>query len=169
MAEYKTRLGGEYRGQQPKLLMINHLAPARAAMLWVLAMTPRRRIWVPAVGLLFAIYFPAAIWLNASFVDPTPPGRIVVLLTRPYETFAGSAMAVAHIDLPGADTEACECSPLLLYEDGKPLGPAHSVHRDIADDGHGRFSHWHSQGIVFSASDNSDPNSNGRHYFAVTP
>lgn len=54
-------------------------------------------------------------------------------------------------------------SKLILYEDGKPLGPAHSMHNDIREKGHGRYSHWH-QVVVFSTSDNSDPIKNGRIY-----
>jgi len=54
-------------------------------------------------------------------------------------------------------------SKLVLYEDGKPLGPAHSLHDDIRTKGGGRYSHW-TDTLYFSASDNSDPNKNGRKY-----
>jgi len=54
-------------------------------------------------------------------------------------------------------------SRLWLLEDGRPLGPAHVNHQDIADLGAGRFSHWEDV-LYFSASDNTDPNSNGRIY-----
>ncbi len=52
-------------------------------------------------------------------------------------------------------------STLVVKEDGKRLGPAHSLHADIAAAGGGRFSHWDSS-VVFSTSDNSDPRENGR-------
>lgn len=56
-------------------------------------------------------------------------------------------------------------SRLLLEEDGVPLGPAHSLHAAIRQHGQGRFSHWGPrQLLLFSASDNSDPNRNGRVY-----
>ncbi len=57
-------------------------------------------------------------------------------------------------------------STYLVCENGYALGPGHSVHAEIAARGQGRFSHW---GAVFiiSASDNSDPNTNGRTYLAV--
>lgn len=55
-------------------------------------------------------------------------------------------------------------SGLLLFEDGKPLGPARSVHRDIREQGGGRYSHWTQDGLYFSASDNTDPRTNGRRY-----
>ena len=54
-------------------------------------------------------------------------------------------------------------STLRVFEDGIELGDAHSVHQDIRDFGSGRFSHWGGQ-LYFSASDSSDPGSNGRVY-----
>jgi hypothetical protein len=48
-------------------------------------------------------------------------------------------------------------------EDGRPTGEAHSGHRDIAQQGRGLYSHW-AQTLYFSATDNSDPNENGRTY-----
>ena len=60
-------------------------------------------------------------------------------------------------------------SQLLVFEDGRPLGPAHSVHADIRDQGEGRYSHWTREGLYFSASDNTDPRTNGREYRVVYP
>jgi hypothetical protein len=57
-------------------------------------------------------------------------------------------------------------STYLVCENGSPLGPGHSLHAEIAAKGQGRFSHW-GPTFVFSASDNSDPNTNGRTYMAV--
>jgi glycosyltransferase involved in cell wall biosynthesis len=54
-------------------------------------------------------------------------------------------------------------SRLCLFEDGKPLGSAHSIHDDIRKLGNGKYSHW-SNSIYFSTSDNSDPRTNGRTY-----
>jgi 2-polyprenyl-3-methyl-5-hydroxy-6-metoxy-1,4-benzoquinol methylase len=54
-------------------------------------------------------------------------------------------------------------STLMLYEDGKPLGLAHAIHDVIRNRGQGRFSHWQDW-LVFSASDNTDPNLNGHTY-----
>ena len=62
-------------------------------------------------------------------------------------------------DTPTAPTR----SPLEVYEDGNLLGPGHSLHADIRSLAGGRFSHWHN-GLYFSASDGSDPRSNGRTY-----
>jgi hypothetical protein len=130
--------------------------------------------WLLAVLVLFALYFPAALWLQHSYVNDSPKGRTVVRLSKPFERFG--AGAVAHRWMPvaeqldGADSaDDLERSSVLLYEGAKLLGPPHSLHSDIATLGHGRYSHWQGQGIVFSASDNSDPNSNGRPYWAVVP
>jgi hypothetical protein len=54
-------------------------------------------------------------------------------------------------------------STLRLLEDSKELGPAHAAHVDIREKGQGRYSHW-GEGLIFSASDNTDPRSNGRKY-----
>ncbi len=55
-------------------------------------------------------------------------------------------------------------SQLQVFEDGKPLGPGKSLHQAIREQGGGRFSHWTREGLYFSASDNSDPRTNGRKY-----
>lgn len=54
-------------------------------------------------------------------------------------------------------------SSLALFEDDRPLGPAHVSHDELRASGGGRFSHWGPR-LYFSASDNSDPRSNGRRY-----
>lgn len=54
-------------------------------------------------------------------------------------------------------------SGLELFEDGRPLGPAHSYHDAIRASGKGAFSHWRGT-LYFSSSDNTDPRTNGRSY-----
>lgn len=54
-------------------------------------------------------------------------------------------------------------SALMVYENGKPLGPPHAPFDDIRKLGRGRFNHWENV-IFFSTSDNSDPRTNGRTY-----
>jgi hypothetical protein len=54
-------------------------------------------------------------------------------------------------------------SQLVLCEDGRPLGPAHAPHTAIRELGGGAYSHWEYE-LLFSTSDHSDPNSNGRCY-----
>jgi hypothetical protein len=124
-----------------------------------------------------ATYFALALWSKASFVDYTPTGKTVVRIFRPFEKVGTSGFAViAHEWTMGgslediADTDDDhQRSPVLIYENDRQLGPAHSKHADIANLGMGRYSHWRGQGYVISSSDNSDPNTNGRFYWAVVP
>lgn len=59
-------------------------------------------------------------------------------------------------------------SMLVLYENGKPLGPPRSAHAQIRETGRGRYSHWTRESLYFSASDNTDPRTNGRTYEAAS-
>jgi hypothetical protein len=58
-----------------------------------------------------------------------------------------------------------KASALILYENGRQLGPAHSSHEEIRRQGAGRFSHW-GTAIWLSSSDGTDPRTNGRAYAA---
>ena len=46
-------------------------------------------------------------------------------------------------------------SPLMLFEDGEPIGPAHTLHEDIRTLGGGRYSHWN-DALHFAPSRNDD-------------
>lgn len=59
-------------------------------------------------------------------------------------------------------------SKCVLYEDGKPIGSPRALHQDIRDRGKGLYSHWTPQTLYFSASDSSDPRTNGRKYELVS-
>jgi hypothetical protein len=54
-------------------------------------------------------------------------------------------------------------SRVVVFEDGVPLRKPHAPHDDIRKYGLGAYSHWNGE-IYLSASDNSDPRSNGRRY-----
>jgi hypothetical protein len=54
-------------------------------------------------------------------------------------------------------------SPLRLFEGDRLLGPSHSLHNHIRNTGRGAYSHWRDD-LMFSTSDNTDPNGNGRMY-----
>ena len=70
----------------------------------------------------------------------------------------------------GSDTlQNFNYSKLRLFENGLERGPAHSSHADIRSSGAGRFSHWTSNTLYFSASDNSDPRTNGKTYQVAFP
>ena len=54
-------------------------------------------------------------------------------------------------------------SKVVVLEDGKKLGPPHTLHETIRQNGMGAYSHWGTY-LYFSSSDNTDPRSNGRAY-----
>ncbi len=111
--------------------------------------------------------------------EAVPKGALVVALYPPFTNEAAMAWRVQHImpfdaaalrRYPADDpTDEHGHSPVMVYEDDKPLGPAHTNFAGISRLGHGRFSYWSRQALIFSTSDGSDPNSNGRHYWAVVP
>lgn len=81
-------------------------------------------------------------------------------------SYEGRGVLVTEAD----SDESASRSNLVLLENMQPLGPAHSKHADIENLGRGRFSHWHDgirRYLFFSASDNSDPRTNGRSYMVA--
>lgn len=100
-----------------------------------------------------------------TFWGEVEAGRVRSPLNGPFLEAGGVAYAAPTPDL--ADTSDHPDTPrrsrLMLYEDGRMLGLAHTLHDDIRKYGNGRFSHWGAE-IFFSASDGSDPNVNGRTY-----
>jgi len=75
---------------------------------------------------------------------------------------------VPQLDASGDNAEHPHLSRLMVLEDGKPLGPAHTAHDVIRSEGGGAFSHWEGR-LYFSTSDHTDPNRNGREYVAIIP
>ncbi len=57
-------------------------------------------------------------------------------------------------------------SKLVLLENGQPLWCRHILHDEIRNAGKGLYSHWRDT-LLFSTSDNTDPNTNGRVYQIV--
>ncbi|MCP3368859.1 hypothetical protein [Bradyrhizobium cajani] len=113
------------------------------------------------VLVVLAVYFPVALYLHYSYVPkPDPPKS--ANLTGPFRKIDPTAYQALVPKLEGlADFGSMPVrSTIVLLEDGKPLGPPHSPSK-VAN---GSYSHWLGAGIIFSASDNSDPNSNGRSY-----
>ncbi|WP_426441946.1 hypothetical protein [Bradyrhizobium genosp. P] len=115
--------------------------------------------------------------LPDSGIEPNVAGEKYHLV-RPFRRFGNSDFAVIAKDLRFSEVADVagkfdSNSPVILYEDGKPLGSAHGTpHSTISDIGHRRFSQWktgNTSMFVFSSSDNSDPETNGRSYWAVKP
>ena len=76
-------------------------------------------------------------------------------------------IAPGDFGTPPDTLQAATASIVKVYENGVEIGPPHSAHADIRANGAGRFSHWSdgsSVSLYFSASDNSDPRTNGRMY-----
>ena len=112
---------------------------------------------------------------DAKNVREPDVAGIKVMLQPPFQEFMDSRFAVISNDISfssNADTaDNTTRSNIVIYEDDKPLGPAHSTHADVGNIGLGRFSHWRftSTMFLFSSSDNTDPRTNGRTYWAVKP
>jgi hypothetical protein len=99
-----------------------------------------------------------------------------IVLTPPYQHQGGACWLYRLGELPQADrlrkmaddATGRDRSPAILYEDGVPLGPRHAAHNRIREGGTGVYAHW-KESLFFSASDNSDPNANGREYELHVP
>jgi hypothetical protein len=130
----------------------------------------RKRIWLFGVIFTLAVYFPTALLLRSSY-DPPPRDavfRLAGFTQLSHKRFGYMSQTQKLKDL--ADTEdGPPTSPVLLFEDGKPLGPAHTSQTDVEYIGLGRFLHLKRVGFFFSASDNSDPKTIGRTYWVVLP
>ena len=116
---------------------------------------------IKVVLVVLAVFFPVALYLHYRYVTQ-PDSPKFANLTGPFRRIDPTAYQVFVPKLEGlADFGSMPArSTIVLLEDGKPLGPPHSRSK-VAN---GSYSHWLGLGIVFSASDNSDPNSNGRSY-----
>jgi hypothetical protein len=55
-----------------------------------------------------------------------------------------------------------------ILESGASLPHRNALHRDVRCHGRGRYSLWR-DGVFFSATDNSDPRTNGRTYTLLVP
>jgi hypothetical protein len=107
---------------------------------------------------------------NSTATVPAGPcgatGRIQ--LRPPFADFGGFAF-LSHLTRYRDASDSADApsrSTLILCEDGNPLGPAHGMHADIRSKGLGRYSHW-GPDLVFSSSDNSNPNINNRSYWVI--
>jgi hypothetical protein len=137
---------------------------------------------VPPIYFAFALA--AAAWIGtaqaqtaqAPSSEVTPTDACVrwkaseVVLERPFAKQGryGYVASVPSLEGTSDSMETPQRSRALLCENGKPIGTAHSQHADIRDKGAGLFSHWRIE-MLFSSSDNSDPNANGRTYSVVQP
>lgn len=77
-------------------------------------------------------------------------------------------LAAFVLALESDSNESPSASRVRVQEDGVRIGVPHSLHADIIEKGRGRFSHWAPE-LIFSASDNSNPATNGRTYAVNIP
>ena len=92
--------------------------------------------------------------------------RVLLPLAGPFQHGGGllwSAPLPPEMATQADSNAAPRQSDLMLYEDGRLLGLAHSLHDHIRRFGGGRFSHW-GESLCFATSDGTDPNTNGRSY-----
>ena len=127
------------------------------------------RKWLNWIGGLAVVVvsFVATLWATDRIYGPTCPSGGIELQS-PFPKFSEPWGYIKAVRIPGDGPGAPFTSKLILCEDGFPLGPARSAHADISKEGRGRFSHW-GNNVMFSTSDNSDPNKNGRIYSIVNP
>jgi hypothetical protein len=94
--------------------------------------------------------------LLIGFQKPFPERNLYVLHSSQFREFEDA-------------DEDDQKSPVVLYEDDKPLRSPHSDRVDIEKFGQGRYAHLKGTGFLMSTSDNSDPRTNGRRYYAAVP
>jgi hypothetical protein len=127
----------------------------------------------PSAGQRSRLVFAAVAALNLVvgalyLAAPQVTERLDPRLVRPEAGHAWTTGEPAHrLAFPyrlRSDTMAApRASDAVLLEDGKPLGPPHSVHDDIRKLGAGRYSFWY-RTLYFSTADNSDPRADGHAY-----
>lgn len=120
---------------------------------------------LPLAGLLplFSLHA-AQPELSSRSVTETLIETIPAESIRPVGGFA--YRGILRLDRPGDNSGTP--SPCVVTEDGEPLGPAHASRESIETQGAGRYLHWTDSGLFFSASDNTDPRTNGRTYALVS-
>ncbi|MET4221777.1 hypothetical protein ABIB06_005433 [Bradyrhizobium sp. LB8.2] len=118
-----------------------------------------------------AAYLPIAWCLDATY----RPSLDADVLHRPFIKIGGNAYVTYH-KIAGAKGDVpsdLSRATLALTENGTALGPAHIPEAEVSALGGGRYIFLQTGQdppvLVFSASDNSDPNTNGRVYLATDP
>ena len=78
----------------------------------------------------------------------------------------GWHIALPNITSKASNNEFPNRSQYVLCENEKSFGTANSMHATIREIGKGHYSHWDTH-LIFSTSDNSKPNDNGKTYELV--
>jgi hypothetical protein len=159
LSRYVTVLGPFYAVLSALIILILLRITAGLAV----RVGPRRVLALAAATAALGVSL--YLFVPRSLIEHAVPPPIQHLdLTGPFMHDAGNAFEASLPDLaPYSDSASSQQSNMSLYENGWLLGPAHSLQSDVRDLGRGRFSHVGAL-VTFSASDNSDPNTNGRRY-----
>jgi hypothetical protein len=120
-----------------------------------------------AIAAALHVAFGLAVWLAPNFSASIPASAINSDQGASYIAPLSHHPNMLYV-LPRDTLGASKDSRLALFENGKPLGPGHAAHAGIRQQGGGRYSHWYDS-IYFSASDGSDPRTNGRVYAISSP
>jgi hypothetical protein len=83
-----------------------------------------------------------------------------------HENGFGWQVSLSDFSAYADDIDCPYRSNLVLLEDGQPLWFQHALHDEIRKFGKGLYSHWRDM-LLFSTSDNTDPNTNNRTYHIV--
>jgi pectate lyase len=101
---------------------------------------------------------------SATTISAAATTNAVTLRLTGLKSDGGYAYKLGYaLSVSGDSNAESSASTLKLFENGVELKPGHAVHQDIRDSGKGRYSHW-GTALYFSASDNTNPATNGRVY-----
>jgi len=100
---------------------------------------------------------------SSQVAGPAPPGAVQLFIRFERVSPDGFGYFIRVRDFHNRPE-------IVVYEDDKPLpGPGNSSVQDIDRIGRGKNSQENGKGFFISASDNSDPRTNRKHYWAVIP
>jgi hypothetical protein len=100
---------------------------------------------------------------SVIIVDDPTPSASTLDLTQVRKNQGVAYYIRKDFGIPGNSVSSPRVSTLRLFEDGKELGVPHSPASSIREQGRGKYVHWEDV-LLFTASDNSDPRTNGRVY-----
>jgi hypothetical protein len=131
---------------------------------WGWSLSDRRRAGVAwsILAVLLGLTIALLAQLAPTFEGRLDPKGFIPWAGQAYRIALGN-MASFPFAIPGDGLGQQSRSRLELLEDGRILGPGHTLHRDIEAAGGGAYSHWGHM-LILSASDGSDPSNNGREY-----
>ncbi|MET3908971.1 hypothetical protein ABID59_003317 [Bradyrhizobium sp. S3.3.6] len=122
------------------------------------------RLLLPATVALIIVHLGLCglLWFTPEASYSIAPSQIQPEIGQAY--YADTEYGTGRVYRFSSDSpETPTASSLLVFEDGRAIGPPHSAHDDVRRKGGGRFSHWGAR-IIFSTTDGTDPRSNGRTY-----